>query len=243
MKFPNWFKLFWWSSLLLAFSSILIPRYKGFVAGQSTPVDLLLSLVWVALLLLPLFQEISLFGVSLKKEIESLKSDFKKEVTSLRADIRNSVDVRAQISPNFIFPTPPPDSQLPAMEKRLNSVIEDALKSRGVQHSEAPMPELTASEDARFMFGVRFSIERELRRIRQHRMPEDNPSRRFVPTLQLARWLADSGLIDRGIEGAIREVWFVASPAIHGEPVTPVQVAFVRDLAPRLVAALRAIES
>ncbi len=43
------------------------------------------------------------------------------------------------------------------------------------------------------------------------------------------------------IAHAIREVYAICSPAIHGEPVSDAQVAFAEDVGPELVAALKAI--
>jgi hypothetical protein len=44
------------------------------------------------------------------------------------------------------------------------------------------------------------------------------------------------------LDHAIREVYAVCSPAIHGEPVTQAQIDFVKDVGPELIAALRSIE-
>ena len=43
------------------------------------------------------------------------------------------------------------------------------------------------------------------------------------------------------LTAAIRDVDSICSHAIHGEDVTPAQVAFVRDVTPELLEALRAI--
>ncbi len=57
----------------------------------------------------------------------------------------------------------------------------------------------------------------------------------------MARNLAESEAIPRDFVHAIKEVYNVCSPAIHGEEVTEQQVAFVKDLAPKIVATLRKI--
>jgi len=216
-------------------------RYRDLIAGKSIGTDVLVLVVWLALLLLPLFQEISLFGLTFKKEFETLKTNVRDEVASLRTEIRISVDIRTQISPNFVFsPPPPPDSQLPAIEKKVLAALEEALRKRDVPHPTVRAEELVAPPEAELLFRARYNIERELRRIwRQHE--QETPGRRFLPTLRIAQSLSEWELIHPGIEHAIREVWLVASPAIHGEPVTEAKVAFVRDVAPQLVATLKAI--
>ena len=196
--------------------------------------------VWLALLLLPFFQEISLFGLTFKKEFEALKTNVKEEVAGIRAEIRNSVDVRTQISPNIVFPSPPPDSQLPAIEKRILTVLDAVLNERDVPKAEVSREALVAPPDAEILFRARYNIERELRRIWNQHMQEI-PQRRFLPTLRITQSLVEWELIDSRVAEAIREVWLVASPAIHGEPVTPAKVSFVREVAPQLVATLRSI--
>lgn len=121
MKLPNWFRIFWWVMLLLLIGSILYARRDDLLAGRAVPADVIIFLVWVGLLLVPLFREVSLFGVTLKQEMKGLKD----EVASLRAEFRNTVDVRAQISPTFNIPAPP--------------TRQGTAGSRGT-HQECPQP-------------------------------------------------------------------------------------------------------
>ena len=94
MKVPNWFRIVWWAVLLLLIGSILYARRDDLLAGRAVPADVLIFLVWVALLLVPLFQEVSLFGLKLRQEVKGLKE----EVAGLRTEFCNTVDVRAQIN-------------------------------------------------------------------------------------------------------------------------------------------------
>ena len=98
-------------------------------------------------------------------------------------------------------------------------------------------PEADVPTDAQYLFAVRYLLEKELQRISSQR--PDN--RRYVPTNQLTRSLVNEGRISLNIERSIRDVYSVCSPAIHGIAVTAEQVAFVRDVGPALISALRAI--
>ncbi len=96
MKLPNWFKIIWWISLLITISYFLYSRRLNLISGTATTADIFIFLIWVALCLLPLFEELSFFGVTLKKEVEKLKSDISTQSTqidSLKADIRNTVNL------------------------------------------------------------------------------------------------------------------------------------------------------
>jgi len=234
MKLPNWFKVIWWILLLVVLTYFLSQRYNSFVEGTATPMDIFLFLIWVALLLVPLFQEVSFFGVKLKKEIDSLKSDVKEQITNLRSEIQNSIDIRTQI----ITTPPPPDSRLPELEERFKQIMEDTLRIQGVQRPVDVPEQIDVPEDVSFLFSVRYGIERELRRIWEQRF-----DRRPVRTIsQIVSLLAESELIDPRLANVIRDVYAVCSEAVHANQVTDNQVSFVRDIAPKLMASLRAMQ-
>jgi hypothetical protein len=235
IRFANWFRVTWWIILCAAVTVILWTRFGALSSGNAVSADVFVFLIWIALLLVPVFSEISLFGIGLKQEIKDLSD----QVTHLQTEIRNSVDVRAQINPVF-YATPPADSQLPALEQRLKAMLAEVLREAGVERV-APTPstdELPQGVD--FLFKARYQLERELRRIWRNRTGGDD-ERRPLPIIQIARFLAQDGLLDPRVLNAVREVYAVASPAVHGEPVSEAKLAFVRDVAPQLIATLKAI--
>ena len=107
MKLPNWFKIIWWIFLLIIVSVFLYNRYPHFTAGTSTTADIFIFLIWVALCLLPLFEELSFFGVTLKKEVEKLKADITHQISNLKADIKSTVNVQFNV---------PVEGQIPPVE-------------------------------------------------------------------------------------------------------------------------------
>lgn len=237
MKFPNWFRIAWWVALLLGLSYMLSFRLGAIASGQAVPADVFIFLIWVALLLVPLFGELSFFGITLKQQVKELAD----QVAGLQNEIRNTVDVRTQINPVFQMPAPPPDSQLPLIEQRLRTVLQDVLRTHGIDQAQVKPAILDVPEDVAYLFKARYEIERELRRIWRHQIQGDE-GRRPLPTFHIVRTLASEGLLDPRLANIVREVYSVASPAIHGEPVTEAKLAFVRDVAPELIAALKAID-
>lgn len=238
MKLPNWFKIVWWLLLLIGVGLLLTMRISAIAAGQGGAIDALLLVLWVALFLAPVYQEVDILGLKLKQEVREVKD----AVEDLRAEIRNSVDVRAQINPTFNFPTPPPDSQLPALEIRLRKVLEDVLQSHGREQVAVDASKDDVSNDVLMLFNARYQVEKEVRRIWENRVASESRERRNMPVYQMLRTLSSEGHLDSRIVGVIREVYAVSSPAIHGEPVTQAQVAFVKDVTPQLISTLRAIE-
>ena len=242
MTWPKGFKLVWWFLLVAALTYVMARRSAAITTGQATSVDAVFFLVWVALLLSPLFQEISVFGLKLKQRFEELKAHVDKSIQTLKMDIENRIDVRTQFSPQLYLNAPPPaDTQLPQIEESVRRAVEEALRTRGISMPVGEEPEPRVPREVQYLFAVRHSLEKTLRDAYAARFGP--PETRRPPTVvQLAKALAEAELISPNLVSAIREVYSVCSPAIHGQEVSQAQVQFVRDVAPQLIAAVRAIE-
>lgn len=239
MKFPNWFRAIWWLLLVSILSFFLWRRYPELVAGHASHADIVVFVIWLALLLAPLFSEISMFGVTLKQQIEELKGYVSSQIMDVKSEIKSAVDIRATISPHFNIPMPAADAQLPEIERSIKVAVADALAEHGVQQPPPPA-NVYVPQDVTFLFSVRHNLEKELRRIGTVRQLTEE-SRRPMSILYLTRALIAAELLEPRLAAAIREVYSVCSPAIHGEPVTEAQMSFVKDVGPDLIAALRAI--
>lgn len=238
MKLPNWFKVIWWLALLIISSYVLYQRYPALIAGTPSSLDVVLLIIWIALALVPIFQEINFLGIQLKQEINSLRDEVRLHINSLQSEIRTNV--RAEISPQFTFPTPPPDSQLPDLEKRIHLVIQDALKKHDIGKIAQEFKELVVTEDVQYLFATRYNLERELLRIRDSRVGPQ-AIRMHVPISKLIQMLVEAEVIDPRLGNIVKEVYAVCSPAIHGERVSDSQNKFVKDIAPELISTLRSI--
>ena len=242
MKLPNWFKIAWWGLLVAILTWFLYHRYQDLVAGNAATADVVVFVVWFALLLAPLFNEISLFGVTLKQEIAELKTFVAAQVSEVRYEVRNAVDVRTTFNAHVHMPAPPPDASLPNLSTVAKSVIAGVGHVQRAVSSKALTP-LVAGDNVIQLFTARYSIEVELRRIAEARkLASGLIPLSQVPVSQLVRSLSDSGLLEPGLAGVVREVYAVCSPAVHGAPATDAQVSFVKDVAPQLVATLRQID-
>jgi hypothetical protein len=239
MKLPNSFKVVWWFAVTGAVTAYLFVRYVDLSAGRAVPADIVAFLVWIALLLAPIFQEVEFLGFKFKQEVQKLKEEIRSEIHSVRAELRNAVDIRTTFSPQISMPAPPPDSQLPNLEARVKAAVAEALAVHGVRLETATPKDLQVTDDVAFLFAVRYAIERELRRLARERQL-DIPTRR-VAGMQLLRALAQAEAIEPSLDQAIREVYAVSSAAIHSDDVSPAQVGFVREVGPQLVGALRII--
>lgn len=228
--------------MVAALTYFLHARLPDLLSGKAAAADVAVFGVWMALLLAPLFTEVSLLGITLKNEIEELKGNIAAQLTEVRADLRNAVDVRTNFNPTFHFPSPAADAQIPAVEAQVKAAVAAALAERGVVFKPSQEQPKVPS-DALFLFETRFQIERELNRIANSReIVVTMSKRRHQPAHLLALSLVEWGLLSQRLGNAVREVYAVCSAGIHGEEVSEKQVGFVRDVGAELVAALQAIE-
>lgn len=238
MKLPNWFKIVWWVLLSSGLIIVLSARFKAIQAGTATSVDAFLFLVLTILLLLPLFQEFDFIGLKLKAQIAEVKSEVKDQFSSLRQDIL-TIGVNTNVNPH-IYLNPPSDASLPDLEKRFKGILNEALKEQSGTDLVDIQNELLLPNDVNYLFTVRYTVEKELRRIWQERF-DGGHERIPVPIFKIVNALRENELIGP-IGSVIREVYSACSPAIHGEEVSKKQVQFVKDIAPELITALMKIK-
>lgn len=234
MKLPSWFRLAWWAAMLLVFGFVVAKRLPEYTRETATTADLAVLGVLIALLMVPIFGEISIFGVSLKQSVEGLKN----EVAGLRTEVRNSIAVNTHISPILYMPEAPPDTQLPAIEERTLSAVSELLTGAGAQSDLGALKPL--DDNLAIFFNARYRIEAELRRI-WAAFSAGDPQSKTLPTLRIANSLAQEGVIGWELAAVLRDVYRVVSPAVHGEPITEAQVDFVQRTAPGVIAVLEGI--
>lgn len=242
MKLPNWIRILIWLGLFLFISYLLSQRYSAIVSGIATATDIIIFLIWIALIASMIFPEVDIFGVRLKREINNLRTDFKEQVTTLRSEIHNTITTRTEISPRIYFPSPPTDAELPSIEERIKPILDRALQERGIKPAELTPSEQLAPDNTQYLFSVRYAIETELRRILKPKW-EPRERRQYMPTIRLARILHNMSILSSQYVDAITEVYAICSAAIHGEDISEKAIDFVRDIAPSLIAALGVIEA
>lgn len=225
----KWKYLYWF--LIVAFLTYLvIVRLPSFLSGNPTNMDIIVFIVWIALIIAPMFREVSIFGVGLKNEIDSLRNDFRGEMLNLRSEIQNTIN----FSPQIYVGQPPSDSELPGLKEAIQKAFKDVGGTINIQAIQTE-EELSTPTDTQYLFSVRYNLEKELNRIwRLHAASQSEERPRSV--IEIMRSLSMWGTIDIDFYKAIRDVYSVCSQAIHGRDVSQAQIDFVRDVAPQLLA-------
>jgi len=238
--FSDWPRRIWWFLITLLLSVFLLVRYPDLIDGLATPADIIIFMVWLVLLMTPLFREINILGFGVKKEIDKLRQDVNSDIASLKMEVRNALDVRNTFNPQIYLPGPAPDSQLADVERCIVSAVEKTLRATGAPGSGNHSG--TARCEPRQHLPVRNTFQHRERASTDSPWTRVDRSRRSTPCCHtVVKALSDAGLIEPELARGIREVYFICSRAIHAEPVSEGQVALVRDVGPRLIAALRAI--
>jgi hypothetical protein len=245
MEIPNWFKISWWIVLSLSLTILLAVRFNAIISGQSTAFDIFAFIIWSALLLAPLYKEVSFLGVSLKYEIDKVKKEVedtgkevKSEISSLKNVISNTIAMQTTVSPQFNLSLPNHEEMI-----EVERIISNKLKSAGIEVPPTLDEVINISEDVKDLFAVRYALEQELKRIDRDYGEKDIP---FI--FRVLRWGKKVGfpinsvvakLLPEELVEGIDQVWTITSAAIHGESVTLEQINFVRTTAPKLIVSLR----
>lgn len=236
MKFPNWFKITWWVLLLGLTGIILLKRFTAITTGLSVPADVFVLLIFVALMLVPIFSEIEFFGIKLKKELDELKNDISIKFGEIKNEIHNS---QSQTMNQTIhtFGPPPPDTKLPELQDEIERILSAKLKEHGVKQEVKIAGRIDVPNDNLLMFQVRYNIEKQLRRIWEQRFEGNNLdlNRRHQSVTRIIQDLTKFEIIDGNFYDVLKEILSICNYAIHGEVVTKNQVAFVTKNAKQIL--------
>lgn len=236
MKLPNWLKIIWWLILFGFVTYLMSLRFNSIISGSSNTTDIIIFLIWIALLAIPLFQEVSFFGVGLKKEINDLKS----ELSSFKSEIRNTISMRAEMSQQINFPLPK-DSELADIKASIQHTIAKSLEEHGIGKPAPAAKKQLAPEGTLYLFSVRYAIENELNRITNTFTGIDDTFEKYRPRtiIQMIDFLKYMRLIKQDYIIVLRDVLAICNAAIHGSEISEAKVNFVRDVAPGLIETLK----
>lgn len=139
------------------------------------PVDVFVFLVWAALLVAPLFREVSFWGLQFKQELEETRKHIAGQLSAMEYRIQSSVAVNPQFHFGTI-PAPPPDMQLPALQEKLDLILGE-IKKKPAAPTASDWHPPAADDKVEFLFRSRLQIETELRRLYKELAGTDAPSR------------------------------------------------------------------
>lgn len=216
----------WWHIFLLIISSIYVFIYR-YDIYQMTELNAqnLIFILWLILLGLPLFSEIEIGSVKLKKEIEQTRAEVKESIGELKYQILE-MKVNNTNSNMLVFSNQP----LPSKDElsQLQQHIEHDNSIRSSDNSDFKI-----SEDNIYLFQVRLSLEKQLSALCNF---FNFGERRSIPAM--GQFLVQHEVFDRKTAELIREIINIANRGVHGEIIDDDYVRFVKNTYPAIKKAL-----
>lgn len=212
--------------LFISLSWLIVIRYPAIASGTSSTSDIVILLLWMALLLAPLFQEVNLFGLQLKRSIESLREQVQNLMFTVQSQTQ-SVSIHN-------YPVPPSDSEIGERRREAEKVLGTGLITRSLRDDSRPQ-----DPETNLLFNLRRTLELELKRIDSSRFGLGWDYKRFS-LFQSTQRLLQAGL--PSLAAAMRDVYAICTAAIHGEEMSPKQLAYAKEIGPQIVSALTAIQ-
>jgi hypothetical protein len=134
----------------------------------------------------------------------------------------------------------------PKPDKEINSdtdFIKKTIAELGINTVETTGENFPVSTDANYLFSVRYTMEKELRRLCTQFLVNDRHVR-TMPILMTTRKLVESEVLSDNQQKAIRNIYSITAPVVHGDDsrFTRAELEFVKRITPGLIDELKKIE-
>lgn len=125
-------------------------------------------------------------------------------------------------------------------DKEINNdkeIIKKTLIELGIEKASNKEMNFGISENVNYLFGVRYSLEKELRRIASTYLKDERPK----PIMMYLSKLVEENILTGSQHKAIRNIYSISAPAIHGEEqkLTIAELDFVKQVSPGLIEDLK----
>ncbi len=120
------------------------------------------------------------------------------------------------------------------------NIIRKTLDELGIKQNKNTEFHFEVSENVNYLFTVRYSMEKEIRRLSSRYLDDERPR----PIMSMLPRLVEEGILTPTQHKVIRNLYSISSPAIHGDDhkLTMAEIDFVKQIAPGLMDELKKIE-
>lgn len=211
----------WWYLVLLICSSVYVWHYR-LDLYELSPLNSqnLIFVLWIILLVSPLFSEIELLGVKLlKKELEKTTKEVKSDINDLKLQLLD-FKVTNSVAQTFYMGNPLlPQSELAELSIEAEKVSQN---SEFLRRSDINVDD-NVTEDSVYLFKVRVGIENKLAELCSK---TGYDGRRAV--MQMVQHVYRCELIEKVTLDLIMQIIQIANRGVHGEIVSREYVDFVK---------------
>lgn len=213
-------KKHWWYIFLLLISTAYVVKYR-YEIYQMTELNAqnLVFILWIILLGMPLFSEIEIGNIKLKKEIEQTRAEVKESIGELKYQILD-MKISNSNSNTFVVNNPPLPSRDELSQLQKHAEYDNAARTE-------TNSDFNISEDNVYLFQVRLSLEKQLSALCNMFQYSDRRS-----MYSMVQFLIQHEVLDRNIAGLIREVINIANRGVHGEIIDDEYLQFIKKTYP-----------
>jgi len=223
---------------IVALGGTIIYRWESIFGEKPTTIDIFTVSLLAVLILYPLFKEISIGSISIKKEIENTKKEINGKIDQLKIDM-----IATQtFNPTINFQNPGiSDKAIDQVTKDIGRSVSDAIAQFAVK--ELKEDELgKVDSQVEYVFKTRYLIEKELRRL-WNNLDFQYDKRRIPSIYEITNSLAKSELIPFHFVNSIKDIYSICSPVIHGEEIDDKRMQILKEYAPKIISTLKEIEN
>ena len=233
MEFGRRFKVVWWGATLIFFGCAGAWRSPEIVGGHGSVVDVAVIALFFGLMLVPIYSEVSVLGVTLKGAAGDIKN--------IHDQISNVATASAVANTTFNF-SAPPDDQLP----KLASLIATQLSTQQEIIGSAIVPTASPTampDDVMLVYGAHYNIMREVERLAKATPQIAQAWRRAEPEGVMGQiaGLQHFNVVSFEFGYSVMQVFGTTIGFMHDQPVTDAQVKFLRETAPGIISTLQQI--
>ncbi len=215
----HYFKRRWWYIFLLIISSSYVLKYRYEIYQlKELNVSNLIFILWLILLGMPLFSEIEIGSIKLKKEIEKTRTDLKESVNELKYQL---LEMKVSNSNTFVVNNPPLPSKEELTLLQKNTNYDNQIQTETIDFN-IPI-------DTIYLFQVRLSLEKQI-----YALCNVFEYRERRSAHAMVQFLVQRNVFDRNIAGLIHEILNIANRGVHGEIIDKDYVQFVKDTYPNI---------
>lgn len=185
----------------------------------------LIFILWLILLLLPLFSEIEIGSVKLKKEIEQTRADVKESIGELKYQILD-LKISNNNSNMLVFNNQPLPSKDELSQLQLN------IKPEDIDHLITTDEPIIPNDNV-YLFKVRLDLEKQLSALCNLFQYEVRYNERRT-MYSMVQFLIQHEVINRNIAELIREILNIANRGVHGEIIDNDYISFVKKTYPKI---------
>ncbi len=214
-----------WFLLLLLLSSIyvFVYRYRIWQLDELNAAHIVFFL-WLILLLSPLFSELEMFGIKLKREVEKVKTEVKDGMSELKLSIKelaisNAASASVYVNNSTVTPIDILRKMFPDLITPTAEVSVD--------------DQLNVPEQSVFLFKIRLTLEKSIYELAEK---IDYVGGRNI--YKVLKHLIYRELLNGRTVDLITEIIKIANRGVHGETVSNEYIDFIKDVFPQVQAKL-----